>query len=147
MKIILREDVPKLGKAGEVVKVKDGYARNYLIPKGLAVKASENNVRQLEHERKIIFLRQEKAKRDALKLAEELKNLSITIPRQVGEEDRIFGSVSNRDIAEALRKEGYKINRKQITFDEHVRTIGVYTCQVKLHPEVVVPLKVWVVAE
>ena len=147
MKIILRQDVEKLGKAGDIVKVKNGYARNYLLPKGLAVKASEDNIRQLKHERHLIFLRQEKAKREALKLAEELKSLSITIPRKVGEEDRIFGSVTTRDIAEALKKEGHKISRKQIVFDEHVRTIGVYTFKVKLHPQVVVPLKLWVVNE
>jgi large subunit ribosomal protein L9 len=147
MKVILRESIDSLGNAGEIVKVARGYARNYLLPRGLAAIATENNVRHLEHERHQIFLRQEKAKRQALKLAEELKEVSVTIPRQVGEDDRIFGSVTTRDIAEELRQEGYKINRKNIRLDVSVRKIDVYEAFVKLHPEVEATIKVWVVAQ
>lgn len=147
MKVILREKVTSLGDAGEIVKVSDGYASNYLLPRGLATKANEGNVRHLEHEKHQIFLSQEKAKREAIKLAAELKEISVTIARQVGEEDRIFGSVSPRDIADELRNEGYKIHRRQIVLDETVRKLGVYECSVKLHPEVSVGVKVWVVAQ
>ena len=147
MKVILRETIDSVGNAGEIVNVARGFARNYLLPRGLAAAATEKNVRQLEHERHQIFLRQEKAKREALKLADVLKELSITIPRQVGEDDRIFGSVTTRDIAEELRQEGHKINRKQIRFDATVRKLDVYECFIKLHPEVEATVKVWVVAQ
>jgi len=147
MKIILRENIDKLGDAGDVVKVANGYARNYLLPRGLAAQATEDNVRQLTHEKHLIFLRQEKAKRAAIKLSKELSSLSITIARQVGEEDRIFGSVTTRDIAEEMRKEGYKINRRQLNMPEVVRKLGVYECEVKLHNEVTATFKVWVVSQ
>lgn len=147
MKVILREKVASLGDAGEIVKVADGYASNYLLPRGLAAKANEGNVRHLEHEKHQIFLSQEKAKREAIKLATELKDVSVTITRQVGEEDRIFGSVTSRDIADELRNEGYKIHRRQIQMDDTVRKLGVYECSIKLHPEVSVGVKVWVVAQ
>lgn len=147
MKVILRENIDTLGDAGEIVKVARGYAHNYLLPRGLAAIATEKNVNQLQHERHMIYMRQEKAKREALKLAEQLKEVSVTIPRQVGEDDRIFGSVTTRDIAEELREEGYKINRKNIRLDVSIRKLDVYECFVKLHPEVEVPVKVWVVAQ
>lgn len=147
MKVILRETLDSVGKAGEIVKVARGFGRNYLLPRGLAAIATETNIRQLEHERHLIFLRQEKAKREALKLAEKLKEVSITIPRQVGEDERIFGSITSRDIAEELRQEGYKINRKHIRIDTSIRQLGVYEAFVKLHPEVEAPVKVWVVGQ
>lgn len=147
MKVILRDNIAKLGNAGEIVRVADGYAQNYLFPRGLAAKANEGNMRHLEHEKHQIFLRQEKAKREALKLAAELKDVSVTIPRQVGEEDRIFGSVTPRDIAEELRNEGYKLHRRQISMEDTVRKLGVYECEVKLHPEVSATVKVWVVSQ
>ena len=121
MKVILKEELQGFGKAGEIVKVSNGYARNFLLPRNLAAVATEKNMGQLEHEKRQIFLRQEKTKRDALKLSEELKNVSVTIPRQVGEEDRIFGSVTTRDIADSLRQEGYKFSRRQIRMDEVVK--------------------------
>lgn len=147
MKVILRENIQNVGNAGEIVKVSDGYARNFLLPRRLATLASKNNVAQLKHEQHQINLRQAKAKRDALKLAEELKQVSITISRQVGEEDRIFGSVTTRDVAEALREEGHKINRRDITLDENIRKLGVYEASVKLYTDVHVPIKLWVVAQ
>lgn len=148
MKVILKEHVTGLGKPGQIVKVADGHARNFLLPRNLAAIATEHNVRQLDHEKRQIFLRQEKSKRDALKLADELKEVKITLPRQVGEEDRIFGSVTTRDVAEALREEkGFKINRRQLVLDEAIKKLGVYSCHVKLHPEVSVPVQVWVVAQ
>jgi large subunit ribosomal protein L9 len=147
MKVILRENMDKLGAAGEIVKVADGYARNYLFPRGLAAQATEDNVRQLKHEKHLIFLRQEKAKRVALKLSQEMSSISVTIARQVGEEDRIFGSVTTRDIVDELRKEGYKLNRRQLNMPEVVRKLGVYECEAKLHNEVTATFKVWVVSQ
>jgi large subunit ribosomal protein L9 len=147
MKVILKYEVSGLGAAGDIVKVSDGYARNFLLPRNLATLASEKNVKHLQHEKHQIFLRQEKEKRSALKLAEELKDVKITLIRQVGEEERIFGSVTTRDIAEGLHSEGYKISRRQIELDVNVKELGVYECQVKLHSDVKVPVKVWVVAQ
>ena len=145
MKVILRENIQKVGKAGEIVKVSPGYARNFLLPRNLATVATVKNVRQLDHEKRQIFLKQEKDKRDALKLSEELKQVPLTITRQVGEDERIFGSVTTRDIADALRQEGFKINRRQIRLDDNVKKLGTYDVHVKLHAEVDVALKVWVV--
>ena len=147
MKLILREEIPHLGKPGDLVKVAGGYARNYLLPRGLAAPATDKNVKMLEHEKRQIFVKQEKAKREALKLADQLKSVSVTIPMQVGEEDRIFGSVTSRDVAEALKEEGFKINRRQITLEQSVKTLGVYPADVKLHAEVTAQVKVWVVAK
>lgn len=134
----------KLGSAGKIVKVSNGYARNYLIPRGVAAIATEDNVRQLQHEKHQIFLSQEKTKREAIKLAAELGALSITINRQVGEEERIFGSVTTRDISEELRREGYKLGRRQFILDEVIKKLGVYECKIQLHPEVQAVIKIWV---
>lgn len=147
MKVILKEEVGGLGKAGKIVKVADGYARNFLIPRDLAAVATEDNVRRLEHEKRLIFLRQDKAKREALTLAEQLKEAKVTIERQVGEEDRIFGSVTPRDVADSLRQQGYKISRREIRIDENIKKLGVYEAHVKLFSEVTAPVKVWVVAK
>jgi large subunit ribosomal protein L9 len=146
MKVILKEQLNGFGKAGDIVKVSNGYARNYLIPRDLATIATKKNIGQLKHEKHQIYLRQEKAKREALKLAEELKKTQVTLPRQVGEEDRIFGSVTTRDVADFLRQEGFKVTRKQIRVEESINKTGVYESHVKLHPEVEAVVKVWVVA-
>lgn len=156
MKVILREDVSHLGEAGEIVKVANGYARNFLLPRNLATVATNNSMKQLEHEKHQIFLRQQKAKRDALKQAEELKKVRITIIRQVkaseeeeeeNKKELIYGSVTSRDIAEEFREEGLKISRRLITITQSIDTIGTHDFTVKLHSDVVVPLKVWVVKE
>ena len=149
MKVILKEELSGFGKAGQIIKVAPGYARNFLFPRDIAALATENNLRRLDHERRLIAQRQEKARREASSLADKLKDHSITLYRQVGDEqeERIFGSVTTRDIAEALRQNGFKISRRQIRFDENVRTLGTYECSIKLHSDVTVPLKVWVVKE
>lgn len=147
MKVILKEEVGGLGKAGKIVKVADGYARNFLIPRDLAAAATEDNVRRLEHEKRLIFLRQDKAKREALSLADQLKEAKVTIERQVGEEDRIFGSVTPRDVADSLRQQGFKISRREIRIDENIKKLGVYEAQIKLFSDVTAPVKVWVVAK
>lgn len=145
MKIILRENDKKLGSAGDVVEVKDGYARNYLIPNRLAVRADSSQMKQLEHERKILRDKSEKHVREARQLADRLHKASCTISVTVGEEDKIFGSVTAMDIAETLAKEGIEIDKKLIHLEEPIKALGVFNVAVKLTPEVEADLKVWVI--
>jgi len=145
MKIILREDDLKLGKAGDVVEVKDGYASNYLIPRNLAVRADVSHMKQLEHERKVLRDRKDKKLKSVNLLAEQIGKISCTISVQVGEEDKIFGSVTTMDIAEALAKEGVEIDKKIIHLEEQIKSLGVFTVPIKLGHEVEAKLKVWVV--
>ena len=145
MKVILREDDKKLGKAGDIVDVKDGYAHNFLIPRNLAVRADASHVKQLEHERKILHDKNEKRLKQAKQLVEQIEKASCTISVQVGEEERIFGSVTAMDIAQALDKEGVEVDKRAIQLEEPIKTLGVYTVPVKLGPEVEAKLKVWVV--
>lgn len=147
MKIILREDVPNLGVIGDIVTVKDGYARNYLIPNDMAVQANTKNLRQLEHQKKLIESHKSKIKQEAVQIAEDLEGVSCTIPMLVGEQDKLFGSVTAKDIEEALAQEGIKLSRKRIILDEPIKSLGVYTVGVRLHSEVTGKLKVWVVAK
>ncbi|NOZ86937.1 MAG: 50S ribosomal protein L9 [Deltaproteobacteria bacterium] len=147
MKVILREDVSDLGSMGEFVEVKPGYARNYLLPKKLAVIATTKNIKQLEHERNVIHQRMEKAKLEAEKLAKRIESLSVTVAKQVGEEDRIFGSVTAKEIEESLREEGIRINRRNIQLEEPIRSLGVYQVTIKLYKDIMPSLKVWVVAK
>ena len=147
MKLILREDVENLGKVGDVVEVAGGYGRNYLLPRGLAVKASTKNLQEQEHQKKLIQARLERQKKDALELAGSLDSVSCTITRKTGEEERLYGSVTSRDIEEALKEEGVTIDRKRILLEEPIKKLGVYTVPVKLHTEVTGNIKVWVVKE
>jgi len=147
MKIILREDVPDLGAVGELVTVKDGYARNYLIPRKLAVKADTKNVHQFDHQKRLIETNRAKLKGIATDLAGQLGKVSCTIPMLVGEQDKLFGSVTTKDIEEALGQEGIQISRKQIVLEEPIRNLGVYTVGVRLHTDVSAQFKVWVVAK
>jgi large subunit ribosomal protein L9 len=147
MQVILREDVHNLGKSGELVTVKPGYGRNYLLPQGKAVEATRKNVAQLEHEKKLIAARNAKLLKDAQSIADRLAAIEITIARQAGEGDKLFGSVSTRDVEEALAEKGVKVDRKKIVLDEPLKTLGVYTLDVKLAPEVTGKVKVWVVAK
>jgi len=146
MQVILREDVHNLGKSGEMVTVKPGYGRNYLLPQGKAVEATRKNVAQLEHEKKLIAARNAKLLKDAQSIADRLAAIEITIARQAGEGDKLFGSVSTRDVEEALAEKGVKVDRRKIVLDEPLKTLGVYTLDVKLAPEVTGKVKVWVVA-
>jgi large subunit ribosomal protein L9 len=145
MKVILRENTEKLGNAGDVIEVKAGFARNYLFPRNLAVRADASHMKQLEHERKVHTDRNEKHLKQSRQLAEKVGKASCTISVQVGEEERIFGSVTTMDIAEALAKEGLEIDKKDIHLDEPIKSLGVFTVPVKLAPEVEASLKVWVV--
>lgn len=147
MKVFLKEDVKNLGRMGEVLSVADGYARNFLLPKKLAVEANTKNIKEFEHYKKMI---QEKAAkvRDAAKLsADKISAVSLTIKAKAGEEEKLFGSVTTMDIAEALKAEGYDIDKKKISLEEPIKRLGSYSVEVKIHPEISASVKVNVVAE
>ena len=147
MKVILTQDVNNLGKAGELVTVKPGYGRNFLIPRSLALLAGSAGARQIQHHKMVIAQQQEKTKREAQKVADTLTNLSLTIRVEVGEQEKLYGSVTSRDIEQALADEGFKVSRKAIVLDEPIKALGVYTVDVKLNPDVTGQVKVWVVAK
>lgn len=154
MKVILQEDVVDLGQAGDLVEVKAGYARNYLIPKGLAMMASSRNVKVLEHQRRLLVARQgkqqtreDKQRTRATELADAINTLSATFTRKAGDDDRLFGSVTSQHIAEFFSDEKLPVERKQIRLEEPIKALGVFNVPIKLHQEVTAELKVWVVKE
>lgn len=147
MELILKRDVPDLGQAGELVNVKAGFGSNYLIPQGLAVRANARNKAGIEHERRAIEARIARERRTAEEAAAKLDELSITITKLVGEEDKIFGSVTTKDIAEALDAEGIEVDRRSILLEGPIKALGVYDVAIKLHRDVTVLIKVWVVAD
>jgi large subunit ribosomal protein L9 len=147
MKVILRETLPNLGEVGDVVQVKPGYGRNYLIPRGKAVMATVGNVRRIEHEKQVALAAQAKVKASAGQLAQRLAALEIVIARRVGEQDKLYGSVTSLDVAEELAKHDLGIDRRQIHLEEPIRELGTYEVPVRLHAEVTQPVKVQVVAE
>lgn len=147
MKVILRETLPNLGQAGDVVDVRPGYGRNYLIPQGKAVMATVGNVRRIEHEKRVALAQQAKIKASASDLATRLAAVELTIARKVGEQEKLYGSVTSLDIAEALAAQNLEIDRRQIHLDEPIRSLGTFEVPVKLHAEVTQPVKVVVVAE
>lgn len=147
MKLILREDVPKLGEAGEIVDVKPGYGRNYLIPQGKAIMATDGALKQLELMKEKAERRAELTVEKAQELAERLETLSVTIPVTVGEDEKIHGSVTNKDVAEALAERGIDIDRRKITLDQDIKTLGEYTATINLISEIKSQIKVWVVKE
>lgn len=147
MQIILTQDIENLGKAGELVQVKPGYGRNYLIPNGLAVSATAGNVRQLEHERTQIARRVEKERSSAQSIADRLNGMTLQFERNVGEDEKLFGSVSNRDIAEQLKKAGIEVDHRKIELDHPVKALGKYEVPVRLGAGVVAQLKYWVVGK
>lgn len=147
MKVILREDVEGLGRAGEIVKVADGYGRNYLLPKRLAVRADLRNLRALEHERKAIAARAAKVRKAAEDTGAKLATLSLTIGAKAGEEGKLFGAVTSRDIALALEKAGVTVDRRMVLLDEPIKQIGEYKVPVKAGTDIVPKVSVTVVAE
>ena len=147
MKIILRQDHETLGKLGEVVDVKDGYARNFLIPKRIGFQATPGNLRALEEEKKQNAAKQQKEINTAKKLAEEIEKISVTLPMKVGEDDKLYGSVTNQMIAEALKEKGFTIDKRHIEMDDSIKALGIYTVNVHLHTGVDGKVKVWVVRE
>ncbi len=147
MKVILKETINALGDAGKIVEVKPGYARNFLIPKGKAVLATNSNLKIYEQELKLVNIRAQKGKKLAEELAAKLSKISVTSAVQVGEEDKIFGSVTTQNITDLLKEQGFEIDRKKIILDEPLKALGVYDVAIKLHPEVDATIKVWVVRE
>lgn len=147
MKIILQENVKNLGKSGDVVTVKDGFARNFLIPKNLAVKATVDNMKAVEHQKKVIAHKVEKRGKEAENLLQALENRSITVPKAVGKDDKLYGSVTPKDIEAALLEENIKIDRKRIILTEGIKTLGVYPVKIALDQDRQVEIKVWVVAK
>lgn len=145
MQVILQEDVHKLGKAGDVVQVREGYGRNFLLPQKKAVLADPKNLRQLEHQKRVVAAKQQKVTRKAEDLAAKLRDISLTIGREVGEEDKLFGSVTTKDISDALRNEGYIIDRHDIRLEEPIKQLGIFDIPIRLHPEVTGEVKLWVV--
>jgi large subunit ribosomal protein L9 len=147
MQIILLQDISNLGKAGELVTVKPGYGRNYLLPEGLAVSASARNVTRLEHERKVIEKRVAKERANAQSIADRLNGMTLQFERKVGDDDKLFGSVSNRDIADQLKKAGMDVDHRKIDLEHPVKALGKYEVNVKLGAGVTAVLKFWVVAK
>jgi len=147
MEVILREHVDNLGKRGEIVKVADGYARNYLLPRKLALPATDANRKHVERERRIVETREAQEKGQAEAIAVRLAALEITITRRVGETDQLYGSVTAADIAEFLKDKGFEVDRRKIILPEPIKSIGSHDVPLKLHREVTVPLKVQVLKE
>jgi large subunit ribosomal protein L9 len=147
MQVILRDDMDNLGKSGEVVNVKPGYARNFLLPRGHAIKATESDVKRVEHEKRVIAARTAKLSKEAQAEADKLSQVSVSIARAVGEEDKLYGSVTTRDIAEALAEKGVKVDSKKIHLDEPLKALGMTEVQIKLGRGVNATIKVWVVKE
>lgn len=147
MKVILRQDYSNLGKVGDVVEVKSGYARNFLIPRRIAYIATPGNLRALEEDKKQQLLREKKSVRLAQKLGAELEKVSLTIPMKVGEDEKLFGSVTSQMVADALKEKGFTVDKRVIEIEEPIKALGIYTVSVRLHAEVTSKLKVWVVRE
>jgi large subunit ribosomal protein L9 len=147
MKVILNQDVTSLGRIGEIVNVRNGYARNYLLPRGVAAVANEANEAALKHHRRILDKKKAKLLADAKALASQIEKVSVTVYKQTGEDERIFGSVTMAELEDLLTQEGHKVSRRDISLVEEIKKVGVYQGQVKLHPEVSAKFKVWVVAK
>jgi len=147
MQVILLEDIPSLGKVGDLVKVSDGYGRNYLIPRKKAIFATEKNLKALQHNKALVQQRLEKMKKDAVKMAQEIENLSCTFVKNVGESGKLFGSVTSMEIEAFLKENGMDVDRKKILLEEPIKSLGLHTVPIKLQPEVTAHLKVWVVQE
>lgn len=147
MEVILRDDVPKLGRRGDIVTVKEGYARNFLFPRQLALPASSGNRKQVEQEKAAHARLEAKEVSDADALARMLASVTLTIPAKAGESDQLFGSVTAMDIAEALAVKGYNIDKRKVLLEEPIRTIGEYDVPLRLHRDVTAPVKVNVIRE
>jgi len=147
MKVILRQNYESLGQVGDLVEVKEGFARNFLIPRKIAYTALKGNVLALEEEKKNIVKKKQQEIHSAEALASEIEKVSVTIPVQVGEEDKIFGSVTTQMIADALKEKGYDIDKRKIDIEEPIKSLGIYGISIKLHPNVTTNIKVWVVRE
>jgi large subunit ribosomal protein L9 len=147
MKVILNQDVDNLGQVGDIVKVRDGYARNFLLPRKLAALANEGNKASLDHAMRVVEKKRARALAEAKKLASQIEKISITVAKQVGEDEKIFGSVTTAELEELLTQEGIKVNRRDILIEDDIKKVGVYSAKLKVHPEIVAKFKLWVVAQ
>lgn len=147
MEVILRQHVDNLGNRGDIVKVADGYARNFLLPRKLALPATDGNRRHVERERKIMETREAEERSHAEGIATRLASVEISIPRRVGDTEQLYGSVTAVDIAEYLKAKGFEIDRRKLILPEAIKVLGEHTVPLKLHRDVTVPLKVRVVRE
>jgi large subunit ribosomal protein L9 len=147
MKVILRQNYESLGQVGDLVEVKLGFARNFLIPRKIAYTALKGNILALEEEKKNLAKKKQQEIHAAETLASEIEKVSVTIPVQVGEEDKIFGSVTTQMIADALKEKGYDIDKRKIEIEEPIKSLGIYGISIKLHSSVTSNIKVWVVRE
>jgi large subunit ribosomal protein L9 len=147
MQVILLEDVSSLGKAGDLVKVADGFGRNYLIPQKKAILATEKGIKTLEHQKRLVQHRMAKTKKDIQRTAQEIETLSCTFAKSVGESGKLFGSVTTMEIEAYLKENGIEVDRKKIHLEEPIKSVGMFTVPIKLDPDVVAHLKVWVVQE
>lgn len=145
MKVILKETVERLGSSGDIVEVKPGYGRNFLIPRGLALRATEANIRSVEEKKRRAIAMEGKEKKEAQILAEKLTGTSVTILVEVGEDEKLFGSVTSMDIAKVLDEEGVEVDKRDILLEDPIKKLGVYDIQIRVHPETTATIKVWVV--
>ncbi len=145
MKVILREDVPDIGTAGQTVEVKDGYGRNFLIPRNLAIPATKGNLNAIDEVTKQKDLRERKSRREAEVIKDKIEKLSLSAEVLVGEEDKVFGSVTVHDIAELMEKEGVTVPKQAVQLESPIKVLGVYTIPVKIEKDVIAELKLWVV--
>lgn len=146
MQVILRDDVPSLGNAGEVVDVRDGYARNYLLPKKIAIKADASNLKMLGHERRIVAARQAVLKKEADLFAEKIRQTELVFQHEAGEEGKLFGSVTAHNIIDALASRGIVLDRRRLRLQEPIKAVGKYTVDVRLHADVQVAVRIRVEA-
>lgn len=144
MKVILKENIETLGHIGDIVKVAPGYARNFLVPKGFAIEATSRNAKELEHTKRQMEYKKNKVREQATNLAAKIEALSVVLPHQAGEGDKLFGAVTNMELADYLNKQGIEIDRKKIVLSEPIKHLGEFTASIKIHPEVTATLKVLV---
>lgn len=147
MKVILKEDVKNIGNMGQIVDITDGFARNYLIPRGLAVEANVKNIKSLEHEKKVIQEKVKKIKISSQTLSDKLANMTLVIKAKAGEEGKLFGSVTTMDIAEQLKNEGFEIDKKKISLEEPIKRLGSYSVNIKLHADISTQINIQVIEE
>jgi len=145
MEVILKQDVNKIGKAGSIVKIKDGFARNFLIPNNLAVPVTASNIKMLEEEKKRRSLEMDRIRKEAEQIKVKLAGLSLTMPVLTQEEDKLYGSITTQDLSRLLKEEGFEIDKSRIMLDEPIKALGIYEVPIDLHPEVSARVKVWVV--
>lgn len=147
MEVILREEIPNLGKMGDVVRVRDGYARNYLLPRGLVLVANKKNLKVFEHQKRVVAAEKERVQKHAQSLAEKLAELTLVFPMKSGEEGKLFGSVTNIDIEKAIRAKGFEIERRRIQLADPIKTLGEFAVPIRLAADLTLVVKVSVVPE